>query len=146
MTIEMLTGKKVEIGNFTPHRQAAPEAQPVPTENSEPERVGWGMIYEYHESHYEEETTTFSAEGVITTSDGKEINFKLDLAMHREFYESTDISIRAGDGKLVDPLVVNFAGSAAELTDASFTFDLDADGSNDEMAHWGRKRLPRSGP
>ena len=137
MTIEMLTGKKIKVSNYTPHQPTAPEPNPAATADSEQQRVGWGMIYEYHASHYEEETTTFSAEGVITTSDGKEINFKLNLSMHREFYESTDISIRAGDGKLVDPLVVNFAGSAAELTDASFTFDLDADGSNDEMARLG---------
>lgn len=137
MTIEMLTGKKIKIADFSPD---APETQNIPDptpENNPPQKVGWGMIYEYHESHYEEETTTFSAEGVIKTSDGKEINFQLDLAMHREFYESTDISIRAGDGLLVDPLVINFAGSAAELDDTPFSFDIDGDGDNEEMARLG---------
>lgn len=139
MTIEMMTGKKIRIGNFSPHETEAPTptAPPQPPAENAPERVGWGMIYEYHASHYEEETTSFSAEGVITTSDGKEINFKLDLVMHREFYESIDISIRAGDGKLVDPLVVNFGGTAAELTDTAFTFDIDGDGNDEEMARLG---------
>ena len=54
--------------------------------------------------------------------------------MHREYAESTDISIRAGDAKMVDPLVINFAGTAAELSDTSFAFDLDNDGSKEEIA------------
>ncbi len=137
MTIELLTGKKIRVANFSPHATATPEAAPAATENNQPQKVGWGMLYEYHASHHEEETTTFSAAGTITTNDGKEINFQLDLAMHREFSENTDISIRAGDGLLVDPLVINFNGNAAQLTDTSFSFDIDSDGQNEEMASLG---------
>ncbi|MEN8256299.1 MAG: hypothetical protein ABFS09_00365 [Thermodesulfobacteriota bacterium] len=53
--------------------------------------------------------------------------------MSRSFYESTEIHIRAGDARLVDPLVINFAGKAAELADATFTFDLEGDGQEEEL-------------
>ncbi|MDH3394331.1 MAG: hypothetical protein OEL66_10015, partial [Desulfobulbaceae bacterium] len=105
--------------------------------NQPVERAGWGLSYDYHASYHEEETMTFSATGIIKTADGREINFNLELAMHREYSESTDISIRAGDAKLVDPLVINFAGAAAELTDTPFSFDIDNDGDNEEMARLG---------
>ena len=41
--------------------------------------------------------------------------------MNREFVQSRDISLRAGDA-LLDPLVINFDGNAAELTDRKFAF------------------------
>ena len=98
----------------------------------ESNRVGWGIRYEYHETYLEKEATTFAAAGVIKTDDGQEIKFTLNLTMSREFYQSTDISVRAGDA-LLDPLVVNFAGNAATLTDQRFTFDLDSDGVDESM-------------
>jgi hypothetical protein len=101
------------------------------------QRVGWGMEYERHESHYEAEITTFSAEGVIKTADGKQISFSLELAMSREYYEETSVSLRAGDALLKDPLVINFAGSAAQLTDTKFAFDIDSDGTQDNISFVG---------
>ncbi|MHB8769990.1 MAG: VCBS repeat-containing protein [Syntrophales bacterium] len=132
--IEALTGNKITLGTGisgdSTHEGssdgAANEGSPTPTD-----RVGWGMRYEYHETYAEKEETAFAAGGIIRTADGKEIAFTLNLTMRREFFESTDISIRAGDAPLVDPLVINFTGNAAELTDQKFTFDLDADGSEE---------------
>jgi len=44
------------------------------------------------------------------------------------------VSIRAGDAALTDPLVINYAGPAADLTSAKFSFDLDADGTDDHIS------------
>ena len=42
--------------------------------------------------------------------------------------------MRAGDAvRTTDPLVLNFAGTAAQLTDQRFAFDLDADGSAEQI-------------
>ncbi|MDH5297621.1 MAG: hypothetical protein OEV91_01215 [Desulfobulbaceae bacterium] len=131
--LETLTGRKIRITAFQPRQQAAP-APPPPAAASEPAGVGWGLAYDSHASYREEETTTFAAAGQIRTSDGRQIDFSLELAMHREFFQSTDISIRAGDALLTDPLVINFDTTAAELSDASFAFDLDSDGSNENLA------------
>lgn len=91
--------------------------------------VGWGIEYEYHEQRTEIETTRFAAEGIVRTADGKEISFQLELEMSRSYSERIDVSFRAGDAaRKKDPLVVNFGGSAAQLSDQRFEIDLDGDG------------------
>lgn len=99
-------------------------------------RAGWGVVYEYSEHHYEAERTVFSADGVVKTADGREIEFSADLRMSREFTSRERISLRAGDA-LKDPLVINFDGTAAELTEDRFSFDIDVDGKEDQVAFVG---------
>ena len=131
--IEMLTGKRITIG-----RMGKLEATSVqePTQHQEqegPERVGWGLAYDATTSRTEQEETLFAASGTIITTDGRQIAFDLQLAMQRQYSETSTISIRAGDARLVDPLVINFDGTAAELSDLKFEFDLDGDGQTEDM-------------
>jgi hypothetical protein len=98
------------------------------------QRLGWGLEYDRQISHYEAEVTTFSAEGVIKTADGKEISFSLELAMSREYYEESTFSLRAGDAVFKDPLTINFDGQAAQLTETKFAFDIDSDGTQDDIS------------
>lgn len=137
--IERLTGKKIVLedpGRF--YQQQASSTQPgeplsadhgaQPTEQS----AGWGMIYEYHESYAEQEKTTFSANGTIVTGDGRTIDFSAHLSMERTFFSEEYLSLRAGDA-LKDPLVINFAGTDLQLSDTTFSFDLDRDGKKDQL-------------
>lgn len=135
--IERLIGKKIDIDD--PARffqQQADEVTPdgkVPDADSDTGgEQGWGIIYEYHESHYEQEQTSFKADGTIITEDGQEISFQARLTMSREFYSEENLSFRAGDA-LKDPLVINFAGTAADLSDTRFAFDIDYDGTADQI-------------
>ncbi|OQX10960.1 MAG: hypothetical protein BWK76_19855 [Desulfobulbaceae bacterium A2] len=114
--------------------KAVPEGETAPPAGAEGE--GWGLIYEYEESHYESESTTFSAEGVVRTEDGREIAFSVDLTMSREFMSQQHVSLRAGDA-LKDPLVINYGGNAAQLTNTKFVFDLDMDGTQEQIAFVG---------
>jgi hypothetical protein len=138
--IERLTGKKIDIAD--PARHFQQQANQT-IQSASPDRMsqnggggsdeqGWGIIYEYHESHYEHEQTTLSADGIIVTEDGRELSFQVQLTMSREFYNEHHLSIRAGDA-LKDPLVVNFAGAAAALSDTSFRFDIDHDGTAEHI-------------
>lgn len=44
-------------------------------------------------------------------------------------------SLRMGDARQKkDPLVINFAGTAAQLTDTKFSFDLNADGTAEQVS------------
>lgn len=55
--------------------------------------------------------------------------------MARAYREETSVSLRAGDAvRSKDPLVVNFGGTAAQLTDSKFSFDLNADGTKDQVS------------
>ena len=140
--VERLTGKKIQMID-----PAALQAPPAETEVTAPaegavepppatESAGYGLIYDYHESEYQYEKTEFTAGGKITTADGKEIDFAVSLTMSREFYREQNLSIRAGDA-LKDPLVINFAGTAAQLSERNFSFDIDSDGTKDQIAFVG---------
>lgn len=99
---------------------------------------GWGLSYDREEIHYESEKMNFKAGGVIKTADGHEINIDVNLSMSREFLSRSSIHVRAGDAVRIDPLVINFEGSAAQLTDTKFDFDIDADGTKDQISFVGR--------
>lgn len=142
--MESLTGKKVKIKIISFSRQAADnsnlKAPDKASGTEQPAKKGWGIEYDFHESHYEHENMSFTAEGIIRTRDGKGINFKTDLVMEREFLSQKDISIREGDAVKIDPLVINFdgfTGTGAHLTTAKFSFDLNADGKKENISFTG---------
>ncbi len=136
---EQLTGKKfnfklVQSIELKSENLECPESQSSDQSPPAPEKAGWGLEYDLHEKYYESEQTSFEAGGVIRTSDGREVNFSLQLEMSREFASQNDVSIRAGDAVKIDPLVINFAGNAAQLTSEKFSFDIDADGTEDQVS------------
>jgi hypothetical protein len=135
LVVEAITGRKISIRKV--RLDGDVEAEVAATDSSQqsqgPQRVGWGVEYDSFQSYSEEESLSYSASGLIRTEDGQDIAFSLEMAMSRSFYESSEIHIREGDAKLVDPLVINFAGSGAALTDATFTFDLEGDGRQQEL-------------
>lgn len=91
------------------------------------------------EQYYEEsESTAFSTTGIVRTADGREISINVDVAMSRSFtqYFKEELQIP----QLVntcDPLVINFDGDVAELSDQKFFFDIDGDGEKDEVSYLG---------
>lgn len=82
----------------------------------------------------EEEKLSVGTQGVITTEDGREINFLLELEMERSFVLEERFSEERVDRSLIDPLVINLHGGTAGLTNSSFSFDLDADGSKEDIS------------
>lgn len=142
--VEALTGRKVrimdagEIGRLASADKGRAHAagSPGPAGGSgQPQ--GWGVEYDYHESLYESEQTSFTSSGEILTADGKRLQFDITLQMSREYRHETSISLRAGDAERKDPLVINFNGAAAELTGQKFDFDIDADGRTDRISFVG---------
>jgi len=140
LMLEMLTGKSARV--FDPRelsdRSRPVEASNVPANAGAPNgnaASGFGIEYDYHESYTEVEATSFSASGVVKTADGQEIRFDVKLLMSRAYHEESSISLRLGDAaRKVDPLVLNFAGNAASLVDQRFSFDLDSDGKEEQIA------------
>ncbi len=135
--IEMLTGRPVRV--FDP---ATLEGSPAVASSgtTDPERAaqpggnaGWGVEYDRQETLDESEQTHFSARGVIRTGDGREIRFDLEFELNRTWHEESRLSLRAGDGQRKDPLVLNFDGTAAQLSSRRFAFDLDADGQTEAV-------------
>lgn len=143
--IAMLTGEDVKVfdagslSRDTPTTEVPAPNQPPQSaegENNAPpqQTAGYGIEYDRQESYTETEQTGFAASGVIHTTDGKEISFDLTLSMARYYHEESSTSLRLGDArKTQDPLVLNFGGTAAQLTSQRFKFDLNSDGKAEDI-------------
>ncbi len=97
--------------------------------------VNSGGSFEFSRSYFyhEEEATSFSAEGMVKTSDGREFSFNMELVMSRSFTECYEEKIGFGNHSFMDPLVINLDCAACDVTDQKFYFDLDADGHEEAM-------------
>lgn len=91
--------------------------------------------YEEETFYQEEQNFSFSSVGTVKTSDGRELNFNVDINMSHSFsnYYRQEMDI-ASFMQVCDPLVINFDNSVASLEDQKFFFDLDADGEEEEIA------------
>ena len=82
----------------------------------------------------EHEITRFTAGGIIKTSDGVEIELDMTMTMERR-YAATDASSFSKEVRFKDPLLLNFDGNSTQLSDASFVFDIDADGESEWLGY-----------
>lgn len=131
--IEYLTGKTVKTIDAESLMAQHSEASTAATQESQAS-TGFGLDYQRHESYSEYESTQFSASGTVKTADGQELSFQLDFKLERYYHEESDTHIQLGDAvRPKDPLVVNFGGTAAQLADTHFRFDLNADGRLDQV-------------
>ncbi len=99
--------------------QAAAQAAPAAPE-----------IRQRTEIRSESEQVSFQAQGVAETSDGRSIQFSVSLNLERQLHS---VSTTVGPAA-VDPLVVNFGGAPARLTEAKVAFDLNADGREESIS------------
>ncbi len=79
----------------------------------------------------------FSTKAQVKTADGRTIDIDMEINMSQSFYAKVSSESRH-EMKLVDPLVVNFDGPSAALTERKFAFDLDADGTTDQISQLGK--------
>jgi len=99
--------------------------------------LGTGGHHEYFYYYAETETTCFKTTGTAITADGRELSFNISLEMSRSFTEMTSESIDFGQPRLCDPLVINLNTNVASVSDQKFFFDIDADGTEDEISKLG---------
>lgn len=139
--LEALTGRKIELADMsgigeTPAGAADIAAIADPNQASRPEqppREGWGMTYTRNETLTEHEQVTVNASGTVTTSDGRSFDISLNVKLSRDFMSQNNISIREGDAKRIDPLVINLDGAPVSLSNVRFSFDLNADGTTEDI-------------
>lgn len=91
---------------------------------------GFGLVYSRNETQMEKSRVSFAANGVVKTTDGREINLNLNFNIDQEIVQQSSFQLKAGDA-LKDPLVINFGGSVASFTDRTMSFDIDSDGDRD---------------
>lgn len=145
LLVEKITGREIKVvdpgelqktDDGSDDRDDDDDRHPEHGRAAEDRGGGFGMHYQYHEVHRESQQMSFRAEGSVKTADGREISFSAELNMSREFYNERSLEFETGT-RLKDPLVLNFDGAAAELTRRDFSFDIDMDGSEDQIAFVG---------
>lgn len=82
------------------------------------------------------EKTCVEGCGTVRTADGRSIDFSLSAEFCREFSCERELK-ETGKVVLRDPIVLDFDGKAAELTEERLAFDLDADGRSEWLAGLG---------
>ncbi len=132
--VERLTGRRMRL--FSADELSGggvAGTQPSAAGDAFARRAAGGVEFEQEYSYQEFEQTEFAAEGTIHTEDGQTLHFELAVSQTRTYEEYSSVQLRAGDSVRKDPLAFNFSGTAAELLDARFAFDLDADGAKDQV-------------
>ncbi|MBV1884238.1 MAG: hypothetical protein KUG82_21535 [Pseudomonadales bacterium] len=84
--------------------------------------------------YQEQEHSFMAANGLVTTADGRAIDFSLELGLDRFYSEETNLDLLASSEVLYDPLVISLDGSPATLTNSTFLFDIDSDGVEDTIS------------
>lgn len=97
------------------------------------QQANFGLRYDSYERYEEKESLEFEAKGEVRTANGKSIDFSVSMNMNRQFTLENEEHIRAGNAQPIDPLVINYSGEAAELSDQNFDFDLDLDGTLESL-------------
>lgn len=139
--LKQLTGKKVrlivpkEISINSKNADASSGTAPQGSQGSQ--GVGWGLMYDKTTIRKESEQTGFAMSASIVTEDGREITVDMSLSLSREYLSYESISIRAGDAEQVDPLVLNFGTASAVATESKYAFDIDADGTTEQISFVG---------
>lgn len=133
--VAALTGEKAEISNISCFEAKVSGSAEIVSENVQA-TTGPGNLFVHHEIYSEHEEAHFSVNGIVQTSDGQRIEFNLALHMERSYVEEVLITAPQIERRTQDPLVLNFEGSAAQLIDQRFHFDLDADGVASEAINF----------
>jgi hypothetical protein len=144
--IEAFIGKEIDVfsaddlnaGWSDNGEPIADPASAADAPDAQTQLEGWGVDYQYRESHYTKEGMAFTAAGTATTADGRTIDFSASLEMSRETYDEINLSLKAGDA-LKDPLMIDLSGAGISFSDVKFAFDIDANGVDDMI------NAPRSG-
>lgn len=127
--LEMLFGK------------GRPARETVQSEEGVSNTQADGDVLQFHsveEVYYKEtEQTSFSTQGKVVTADGREITFDLNLEMSRSFEAYYRKEVSWQQPVFTDPLVINLGSDIASVSDQTFFFDLDADGTKEEISTLG---------
>lgn len=137
LLFEAITGHAIRAAKIRVDRSGGDDARRLAAAARAPEasgdgRAGWGVEITTTEKQIDAQAVSFRATGVVRTDDGREIAVAADLEMRDERISVVTSTVRAGDSRLKDPLVLNFAGGPAALA-GTVDFDLDSDGSAERV-------------
>lgn len=93
----------------------------------------WQRISVESGSVSEVENTSFASKGIVQTSDGRSIDFNIEVTMGRAMTYKYD-KISASSYIVTDPLIINMDSNVTSVSDQKFKFDLDCDGKEENIS------------
>lgn len=97
----------------------------------------WQRITASSGFYTEAESSTFATSGLVQTADGRSIGFNVEVSMSRAFMQSID-ALEVKDYIKTDPLMINLDSNIGTVSDQKFFFDLDTDGTEEEISFAGK--------
>jgi hypothetical protein len=140
--VEAMTGQKIRVVSAKDLQSKGDETSSESSGNATPQnaetsngagRVGWGVELNVETSRTETRSSDFTAQGNLVTADGRTLEFSASFLKESQSVSVEQIRIREGDAKLKDPLVLLYSGSTAELSAKTASFDLDDNGTLDNL-------------
>lgn len=123
--LQSLFGRKVSERTLNIFREKTDDTTNLVTQ---PETE---LVY-YSSHYYETEHSLFNARGQLTLSDGSSANINLSLHYQRDYESHKEQLTR--EREVYDPLVINLSSKPMSLLQDTFTFDLDMDKQEDQLA------------
>jgi hypothetical protein len=132
--LQMLFGKRVTTASDLSGLSSSNDTASTATDTGSTDYTMQTTRYTSYFIHHEDETTEFNAKGSVVTADGRSIDFSIGLSMSRSFTEAASEYIDFTQPVLCDPLVINLDTGFAGVSDQQFFFDLDCDGTEEEIS------------
>ena len=137
LLVEHLTGQKINLldpSELAPNASGNTAVPAHQTSTPAPTQPQVAVELDAQSIRYEAQTSTFSANGTVTTADGRQITFDLQATISRQFLAADSLSIRAGTTPAKDPLVLDLSGAPTQLSPQRIAFDVNADGVVEQVA------------
>ncbi len=83
-------------------------------------------------TYWESQSVEYSSTGTAITADGRKLKFDYSFAMSSSFMEQCSVD-HLSIKNCIDPLVINLDDNPTSITNQTFFFDLDGDGTEEEI-------------
>lgn len=95
--------------------------------------VEYQYVREVETSQYERRSSRFLADGRVETADGRQIDFTFETHLAKEHFRQEMFAQKEEGFMLLDPLIINFEGAAPQIGNSRIDFDLNLDGTDDQL-------------
>ena len=136
LLVEHLTGQKIELIDPSELDSSASANQAQAAQQTlvrTPNQPQVAVELDAQSIRYESQTSTFAAQGTVTTDSGREIKIDMQATISREFLATDSLSVRARAAAAKDPLVLDLNGPT-RLSTQRLAFDVNADGVAEQVA------------
>ena len=135
LLVERLTGHKIDLLDPSSLDPTSAAQSPASSTSAAPHGAAAPQFdVRIDTVQYEAQTSSFSAQGTVTTADGRQISLDLQATISRQFLASGSQELHVGPAASKDPLVLDLSGAPTQLSPQKISFDINADGQVDQVS------------